>query len=193
MGAPSLLTELQAVNSILSLIGEAPLNTLQNVTSLDALNAVAALQRAQREILTSGFWFNKEVVTITATADGKFQVPDTFLWVDPVDRNERHFVQRGEYLYNLTDNTFTGNTGTLELEACVSLDWDQLPQTARQAIQASAAKHFAFSEVGEQNLYQVAMANERFAMAELYNENLLHERTTRLEGPALRGASPRWR
>jgi len=193
MSAPQLLTELDAVNSILSLIGEAPLNTIDGVTSLDALNAVAAIERAQREILSSGFWFNTETHTLTPTADGRYQVPPTFLSVQPTDPTVGPFVQRGEYLFNTSENTFVGNTATMEVIAYVSLDWEYLPQTAREAIQSTAAKHFAFTEVGEQTLYQVSMANERVALAELYNENLRQSGLTRVEGPALRGAVPRWR
>ena len=192
MAAPQLMSRLDAINDILSLIGEAPLNTLADVTSLDAINAIAALDRAQRECLSNPFWFNTEIITLSPSSEGIYVVPPSYLSVTPVKPEKDHYVQRGNKLYDLDTNSYGGQTADLEVEVLVSLDWDELPQTAREAIQSTAAKHYAFSEVGEQFLYQVASQNERTAMAELYNENLRQSKLSRLDGPVLRGVVRRW-
>lgn len=53
-------TELEAVNSMLAALGEAPLTSLVAVTQPDYVTAINTLRDATREILTMGWRFNRE-------------------------------------------------------------------------------------------------------------------------------------
>jgi hypothetical protein len=53
-------TELEAVNTMLNTIGEAPVNTLVNMTSVDASSALSILNSVNREVQSQGWFFNTE-------------------------------------------------------------------------------------------------------------------------------------
>ena len=55
---PSNTTELQAVNTMLSTIGEAPVDSLTGATSSDAALADQVLTEVVRETLVQGWYFN---------------------------------------------------------------------------------------------------------------------------------------
>lgn len=55
---PSNTTELQAVNTMLSTIGEAPVDSLSGATSSDAALADQVLTEVVRETLVQGWYFN---------------------------------------------------------------------------------------------------------------------------------------
>lgn len=192
ISAPSAMTELEAVNAILALIGEAPLNTLADVTSLDAISAVSELRKAMRETLQDPFWFNTETVTLSPTIDGELIVPSSYLSVQATDLM-LHYTQRGHRLYNLETNSYTGNSSGLEVFAIVSLSWDELPTQARWYIQARAARTFSQSQIGEKSLYQAAALEERAALADLHNENIRQLSLSRLDNPAIARGFRSWR
>lgn len=53
------LTELDAVNSIIGTIGEAPINSLEELTDVDAINALRILRNISRQEQSRGWTFNK--------------------------------------------------------------------------------------------------------------------------------------
>ena len=58
--ANACLTRLDAVNSLLSAIGEMPVSTLDDALSADAILASRALRDATVDVLLEGFYFNTE-------------------------------------------------------------------------------------------------------------------------------------
>lgn len=188
------MTELEGVNAILSLIGEAPLNTLDNVTSIDAISAQTELSKATREVLQDAWWFNSETIKLTPNSSGEYVLPSDYLTVQPsgADLNAQ-FVQRGNRLYNLEDNTFTGNTDTLEVFVVRSLVWTDLPNQAQYYIYTRAARNFAQKQIGEPTLYRAAALEERAASAALHNENLAQLKMSRLDNQVLAAGFRTWR
>ena len=75
----TLTTKLEAVNSMLGHIGEAPVNTISNATALpiSASVAVSVLDETSREVQLQGWHFNTEVdVELTPDGDGNITIPD---------------------------------------------------------------------------------------------------------------------
>ena len=194
MATLSRMTELESVNAILSMIGEAPLNTLVNVSSLDAIGAHAELRKATREVLQDAWWFNSEKIELTANGLGEFVIPSDYLSVQPAgDDLNAEFVQRGGRLYNLKNNTFTGNAGTITVFAVRSLDWSDLPSQAQYYIYTRAARNFAQKQIGEPGLYRAAALEERAASASLHNENLSQLKMSRMDNSSLAAGFRTWR
>lgn len=52
------ITELDAVNEMLSVIGESPVNTLENLQNIDAINALRILRAINRQEQARGWSFN---------------------------------------------------------------------------------------------------------------------------------------
>ena len=68
-------TELEAVNTILSTIGEAPLNTLTGSLPVDGTTAKNVLSEINREVQSAGWHFNSHYkVDLSRDADNKIPI-----------------------------------------------------------------------------------------------------------------------
>ena len=73
-------TELEAVNTMLNTIGEAPVNTLVNMTSVDALAALSVLQNVNRGVQVEGWFFNSEYdYPLVPDLDGNLPLPTNLM------------------------------------------------------------------------------------------------------------------
>lgn len=168
-------TLIDAVNIILDGIGEAPTNSLIS-SSLDVNNALARIEESLQSILGKGLWFNTETITITPNVDGEYVLPVNALEAKPVDFYDRDFVQRGNRLYDRTNNRYDGNTDDLKVEVILALDFEELPDVARRAVMVKAGRKFANRVIGSTELYRLIAGDEGEAMAQLMSRNLEHER-----------------
>ena len=188
----SVTTKLEAVNTILSAIGEAPVNDLSG-GSLDVGNATRYLEEASREIQSMGLWFNTETQKIQPNADGEYTVPSSTLSAVPTLDTKKHFVQRGLRLYNTTENKYDGNTDELSVELVLELEFEEIPEEARSAIMAQAARKFTDRTVGATNLHQFAMLDESMCRRRLMSRHLEEVRWNSDESPRVYDALSRRR
>lgn len=153
-------SKLQAINTMLGVIGEAPINTLEPTTSdagvvstnetADVSVAKRILEEVSRETQSAGWHFNREVdVSLSPTADDEILIPNNAASIDVEPKNSStvEYVQRGEKLYNKTDHTFT-ITSTLKCTIIYMLDWEDLPQTARHYIMIKSARRLQDRSLG---------------------------------------------
>lgn len=123
-------TELQAVNTMLSAIGEAPISTLQPTNeTADVTIAKNVLEEVSRETQSIGWHFNRETdVTLTPTVDDEVLIPTTAAYIDveSINSGVTQYVQRGDKLYNKTDHTYT-IASTIKCTIVYMLPWDDLP------------------------------------------------------------------
>jgi hypothetical protein len=140
-------TKLEAVNTMLSCIGEAPVNSLDGPRSSDTAIAVNILDEVNREIQSRGWWFNMQSgLSLAKDGTGKVAVPASYVHVDHPDYN---YVKRGGYLYNLDDNTDVFTSNVENLTAVILLDFTQLPEAARRYVTMRASRSFFERMVGE--------------------------------------------
>ena len=189
----SVTTKIEAVNTILSSIGEAPVNDLTGA-SLDVGNAIRYLEEASREIQSMGLWFNTETQDIQPfSGTGEYRLPISTLSAVPTLETKKHFVQRGNRLYNTTDNKYDGNTDELSVELILELDFQEIPEEARSAIMAQAARKFTDRTVGATNLHQFAMLDESMCRRRLMSRHLEEVRWNSDESPRVYDALSRRR
>ena len=136
------MTQLEAVNLVLQAAEQAPVQALPAVGNRAAADAQQALQEASRTLQSRGWVFNTEDdFPLPRQVDGTVPVPANALKVDVNDefRHESDPVHRGAALYDRRNHTWAFPR---DLRATVTfhLEWDQLPQPARQAIAVSAAR-----------------------------------------------------
>ena len=181
-------SELEAINTILSVIGESPISTLSDISSVaDAVTAQSTLSEVSRQVQTKGWHFNteKDFELSPETYSKEITVPSNALRVDTSgDSRETDVVQRGQRLYNRTRHTYQFDS-SIKCEIVVLLPFEELPQAARHYVTIKAARVFQSRTVGSDALYQFTALDEKDALLDLKrNEgitgdyNILHSNPT---------------
>ena len=167
----TLTTELQAVNTILSAVGEPPINSLDDANPADAVIAQNILTEISREIQMMGWHFNtvREVLLAPITSESnKINVGTNVVRVDlePEHTKKYDIVQRGSFLYDRKGQTSSFNE-SLKATVVYILSWDELPEPARRLITTRSARVFQARMVGSGDHYSFTMQDELNAMAVL--------------------------
>jgi hypothetical protein len=146
-------TELDAVNTMLSVIGEAPVNTVEDNGIVDAVLALQILRSTSREVQARGWHFNTEKnYPLTPDTDGFLVLPNTVLRADTVDSSsDIDVVVRGNRLYNRRDHTFQFEK-EVYVDMVILLEFDELPEPARHFITIRSARIFQERVVGSESL-----------------------------------------
>lgn len=146
-------SELEAVNQMLATIMEAPLNSLEGVESLDAHKAVDTLSEVSRDIQQVGWHFNTERgLPLSPNAlTGEVYVPTNCLSVDGYVGEQVDLVQRGQRLYDRTNQTYDIGR-TVKVDMTILLGFHELPEAARRYIAVKACRLFQKRMVGSQTL-----------------------------------------
>ena len=130
-------TKLQAVNTLLSIIGEAPLNQLTPPLTGDAALAERVLDEISTEVQGAGWSWNTMVYKeIPLDANGHSTLASNTLAVrfNPLSYPSQRFVLRGIKLFDRVANSYdlrgslgvalTGGTSDLIAEIVEELAWD---------------------------------------------------------------------
>lgn len=190
-------TQLDAVNLLLSTIGQAPVNTLTGQVSVDVLRAQQILDHINREVQANGCTFNQEDdYPLGINTSGNILIPPNLISVtlDPNYYPPADFlvVIRGTMLYNKIKHTYVF-TKPLKAQVILMLDYEDLPQYARWFIAVRAARKFQddstqsdsghqFTTQDEQSAFQSfkrreAQQEDRTMLTPFYQRNILHPRT----------------
>ena len=148
------LTELDAVNSIIGTIGEAPVNTLEQLADIDAINALRILRSISRQEQARGWTFNKTPhFTLNPDVDSK-KIPwnDSYLYIK--DNHGRKLVRQGDYVKDLFRDTLIFDK-PLDVEIVLYLDFENLPEQMRNYVLAKACFVFQSSYFGDDSLTKV--------------------------------------
>lgn len=163
-------TELEAINTILSVIGESPISSTSEISSVaDAVTAQSILSEVSRQVQTKGWHFNydKQITLSPDAYSGEITVPPNCLRVD-TSGNDRDVdvVHRGTRLYDRTKHTYKIDK-PLVVDMIVLLPFTDLPQSARHYITIKAARIFQSRTVGSEALYQFTAIDEKDALVDL--------------------------
>jgi len=163
-------TKLQAINTILSVIGEAPINSLTGALNADVTTAQNTLDEVSREIQSLGWHFNTEKdITLTPDSNNNITVNENVIFVDiegDYNTTDLDVVLRGEQLYNRKNQSFTFDSS---ITACtiVLLDFELLPEQARKYITIRAARIFQDRMLGSGKQHDFTRADEQQALLNL--------------------------
>lgn len=162
-------TELEAVNTILSTIGEAPLNSLTGSLPVDGTVAVNILSEITREVQSAGWHFNTHYkVTLTRDTDNKIPLATNILRVE-LDNNryskvQYDIVQRDNYLYNLAKNQDTFDTNFEDVTVVYLLPFNEIPEQAKRYITIRSARVFHDRTLGANTLHKFSTEDEARAL-----------------------------
>lgn len=175
-------SELEVINLMLSVIGESPVNTVEDTGVVDAVIARKILTQALRDVQVIGWHWNTEVeYPITPSfPEGYIYLPANTLKVDTAGVDESlDLVQRGNRLYDRKNHTYEIKQ-TVRVDLVLLLPFEELPEVARQYIAIRAARQFQERTVGSETLWSFnsrdelqALANLKSAEAETLDLNVL--------------------
>ena len=157
-------TELEAVNTILSTIGEAPLSTLTGSLPVDGTTAKNILNEISREVQSAGWHFNTQYkVDLTRDTDNKVPIGTDVVRVqlnDKYSKSSYDVVQRGNYLFNLAKNSDIFDQDFTENTLIYLLQFEDLPEQARRYITIRSARVFHDRTLGANTLHKFSSEDE---------------------------------
>jgi hypothetical protein len=165
------LTKLEAVNTLLDAIGEAPISSLNNTGLIDAVKAETQLDDTSREVQLMGWHFNTlDNYSLAPDINGYIYIPTNAYKVDPCSVSV-DYVQVGDRLYNRLDNTFViGKTVIANLG--VLREFEELPEAAKNFIKIKSARRFQEKMIGSSELSRFDREDEQRAWIELLDAEL---------------------
>jgi len=161
-------TELDAVNQILSSVGQAPVTTLdlQNPEVSIVLNT---LREVNRQVQSEGWIFNTEhdyELTPDSTTN-QIAYPANMLQIDtnqPHHKSEYDVVRREGKLYDRLNHTYTF-TKSIQADIVWYFDFTDVPPAFQVYITARAARMCAAKLISDQEIYKLLSEQEIYTRA----------------------------
>ena len=163
-------TELEAVNTILSTIGEAPLNTLSGSLPVDGTVAKNVLSEVAREVQSQGWHFNTHTnVTLVRNTDNKIPLATNVVRVEIDPRkyfkSQYDIVQRDSFLYNLAKNEETFDINFDNATVVYLLPFNEIPEQAKRYITIRSARIFHDRTLGANTIHKFSQEDELKALS----------------------------
>lgn len=174
------LSELDAVNNIIGTIGEAPINTLDDMTDVDAINALRILRDVSRQEQSRGWTFNK-IPHFTLVPDedtNKIYWNDDFLYMK--DNHGLKLVKSGEFVKDLFRNN-TVFKHPLDVQLVIYLPFESLPEQMRNYILAKACFLFQARYFGDDSLAKITQGQIQEAWQHLQEFEIDNNNFTMLD------------
>lgn len=160
------LTKLDAVNIILSNIGQAPVTTVDNDNPMVAL-AANLLEEVSESVQAEGWVFNTERdYPFTPETDGTVRVSANILSLDDSYYSDKELIIRENKLYDKRAHTYHFED-PLKLTVVWLFDFEDLPNQCKQYIATRSANLFAGRSVGSQEAVKFGEREEAAARASL--------------------------
>ena len=161
-------TELDAVNQILSSVGQAPVTTLdlQNPEVSIVLNT---LREVNKQVQAEGWIYNteREYELVPDSTSKEILYPSNMLQIDTnveAHRNEYDVVRRNGKLYDRLHHTFEF-TENVKADVVWLFDFTDIPPAIQAYITARAARMCAVKMVGDRELQALLQEQEMMTRA----------------------------
>ena len=166
------ITELEAVNMLLAAVGESAVSSLETATTVDVTQAKNLLSNISREVQQKGWHFNTEWdVVLSLDSNSRIPLGTSILSVySPSKLTTIRGREGSPFLYDLDNNTFTWTTSINDAVTITLLDFEDIPQTARQYITAKASRIFQEEIIGQVAAETVNRQEEAEAYADLLDD-----------------------
>ena len=176
-------SQLEAVNRVLQMMGEAPVNSLQGQYGL-AKQANDALTNTSRKVQAEGWSFNTDWER-ELTRDSNNEIPVgsdvSSIAGDPNLYPENDIIQRNDKLYDRRKHTYEF-TENIKADITYMFEWDDLPEHARQYIMVAAGRQLQEAMIGSADLTKINITHELEARSQF-----IEEETTKSQHNFIRG------
>lgn len=170
-------TLLEAVNTVLSTVGNSPVSSVDGTGIEDADLAHRLITETARRVCLRRYdWNTDSDYPLSPDADGYINVPLGALQVDPQDPTVKCVVRRNPDnnklgLWNKTDHTFAFDD-EVECEITWGFPFEDLPEIARDYVVLDAGRTFQKRFVGSQVLDRYSAEDVARAWAALRGSEL---------------------
>jgi len=159
-------TKLQAVNTIISNIGQAPVTNLESGNPLVEM-AEQILDEISIAVQAEGWEYNTERgYPFTPNTSNEIVIPDNVLQLDSRPGDGKQTVIRNGKLYDRVKHSYTFD-GQQKLDVMWLFDFENLPEAFKNYITIRAANVFAGRSVGSQEAVSFGQREETIARATL--------------------------
>lgn len=164
MTTPLSMTELEAVNILLTTIGEAPINTLSGNQVVDVAVAKQVLNEVSREVQSQGWHFNRDDnVVLSPDINGNITISTD---VARIDCNYLDIVSRSGRVFNKTEQTFVF-AGKIQVTIIYYQDFVYLPDVAKRYITVRASRIYSDRMLNSDTIHQMVAKDEQAALIAL--------------------------
>ena len=165
-------TKLEAINTMLSCIGQAPLNTLEGTKSYFTIAAEKILEDEVKRFQLQGWDFNSEDnYKLTPDVDNIIKIPQDVIMVKFPTIYKNRFVVREGKLYDKFRHTYEIKN-PIRVSIVFCFEFDDLPEVAKQYAMMSAANKFVKREFGSQAAYSFTQEDLYEALVALEQHEL---------------------
>ena len=170
-------TELEAVNTILSTIGEAPLNTLIGTLPVDGTVAKNVLNEVSRDVQSEGWHFNTHYkVQLARNTSNKIPLATNVVRVElnprKYPKQDYDVVQRNDLLYNLATNSDVFEKNFEDVVVVYLLNFADIPEQAKKYITIRSARIFHDRTLGANTIHKFSQEDEEKHTQYYYKQNL---------------------
>lgn len=175
------MTKLEAVNAMLFDVGDRPVNTLSGTTRLDVERAESTLDQVSRSVQQKGWFFNTTRVELALDGSNQYPIPTNYVHVEVESGGPTsgqygetpYLVVRNQVLFDVANNTNVFASGsTITAIVHVLLDYEELPNSAREYIYATASVRNQSRALGSRNVDQELREVGRVALAAMLEEEV---------------------
>ena len=153
-----LMSELDAVNKILAVAGDSPVQTLED-EYVQAKLARQILVRASRKVQSMGWWFNEEEnINLPPDINGYITLAVNVITC-VANKDVGSVIQRGNRLYDRQERTYVFSQ-PVNADIILALEWNELPQSAREYISDVACTQYNNDFFGAQEIKATLDKNE---------------------------------
>lgn len=165
--------ELDAVNEILSTVGQSPLNSLENSEkNVDTINAQRILNQVSIEVQSRGYNFNT-LNDVTLQGDSfsyKIPYPSTYIRVFSTDYK---LIRKDGYFYDLESDTNQFPSGLTITELVKKVDFNDLPAIFRKYITVRASRIFQMRYLSAKEIDTHLQLEEQSAYGDIVDYELM--------------------
>ena len=167
------MSELEAVNLLLSAIGEAAVSSLETATTVEVTQAKNLLSNVNRAAQQKGWHFYTEWdVVLTRDTDDRIPLSESILSVyQPGQLMTIRGRSGSMFAYDLDNNTFTWTKNLNNAVTITLLDFIDTPNTFRQYVTTRAARIFQEEIIGQVSAETVNRQEEAEAYADLLDDD----------------------
>jgi len=166
------MTELEAINTLLGVIGEAPIDRLSDITVNEVTDSALArrtLHEVSRDVQAEGWSWNTDYnVQLQKDAQNQFPISSDSLQVvfSPNRYPDSQYVARGNRVYDRVQRRFDFGEGVTDLivdQVVTLLPWEQMPHAAQQYVTIRAARIYSDRYVNSNIIYTYTAQDEEYA------------------------------
>lgn len=158
-------TKLEAVNTMLSAIQEAPVSSLDSTAVDDVALAVSILEEVVKELCMQPWDFNTETeYTLNPNNNDEVVIPSDAVAVDvtPEHQGTKHYIVKGGKLYDKVAHSYE-ITAPIKVNLVWLMEWDELPEEAKRLCLIRAARILAARVLDDQSAVSYTLLDEQKA------------------------------